>query len=106
MGAMTQESLVTPSAPKTDHDPPATQQGACGHWPRRRPGVVSPAPACRDPQGIREPSGRQAPDGGQAGGTPPTERRRRTRRRFRAPPLPMHDGQKTACRPKTVAADS
>ena len=55
--------------------------------------LVSPSTACRDPLGIREPSVRQAPDGGQEGGTQPPESRRITRRFFLAPPLLMHDGQ-------------
>ena len=55
--------------------------------------LVSPSTACRDPLGIRGPSVRQAPDGGQEGGTQPPESRRITRRFFLAPPLLMHGGQ-------------
>jgi hypothetical protein len=57
--------------------------------------LVSPLTACRAPSGIREPRVRQAPDGGQDGGSQPTDIRRITRRIFLAPPLPVHEGQKT-----------
>jgi len=46
------------------------------------------------PPGRLVPRARQAPDGGQAGGTQPTERSRINRRLFLAPACPMHRGQK------------
>jgi hypothetical protein len=95
MGAIAKAIPVTPSAPQTEHEQPATQQVSCGHWQRRRPGAGYPSPVCRDPLSILGPRVRQAPDGGTEGGTQPTESSRSTRRVFRAPPLPMPAGQNT-----------
>ena len=58
------------------------------------PVLVAPSTACRASAGIREPSVRQAPDGGQERGPHPTESSRSTRRVFLAPPLLRHGGQK------------
>jgi hypothetical protein len=52
------------------------------------------------------PRARQAPDGDQSGGRPPTDIRRITRRCFLAPPLPRPDGDHTSCRPQKVATNS
>jgi hypothetical protein len=75
---------------------PATPQGADVPQKRRRPGVGSPAAACRGVARSRGPRARQAPDGGQEGGSQPPASRRSNRRLFRAPPLPMYGGQKTS----------
>ena len=78
----------------TDHVLVRTILRRCahGHEQRRRPGVVSPSAAFREPTGTLVPRWRQAPDGGKEGGTQPTESRRINRRLFLAPPLCMHKG--------------
>jgi hypothetical protein len=65
-----------------------------GHEQRRRPGVVSPAAACREPTGTLVPRWRQAPDGGKYGGPQPTHISRINHRFLLAPPLLMHKGKK------------
>jgi hypothetical protein len=69
----------------------------------RSPEWQLPELACRGPgtlagvkrlQATRVPRQRQAPDGGKAGGTPPTASSRSTRRVFLAPALPRHEGEK------------
>ena len=49
----------------------------------------------RRPQGMRVPRMRQAPDGGQEGGSPPTARSVINRRLFLASALPRDQGEKT-----------
>ena len=79
----------------TDHVLVRTLLRRCahGHAQRRRPGVVSPSAAFREPTGTLVPRWRQAPDGGKEGGTQPTESRRINRRLFLAPPLCMRTGE-------------
>jgi hypothetical protein len=57
--------------------------------------VVEPSTAFGAPEGILEPSVRQAPDGHQEGGSHPTESSRSNRRILLAPALLMHEGKKT-----------
>jgi len=86
-------------APRTSQEPlapaPSTQKGSAVPQKRRRPGVGSPSTACRGWSRTREPRPRPAPDGGQEGGSPPTESRRSNRRLFLAPTLRRPAGEKT-----------
>jgi len=100
MWAIANESPVTPSDQKTDHNQPVTQQGSGVRRQRRSPRVVSSSTAYRGLYRIRVPRARPAPDGGTEGGSQPTASRRINRRLFLAPTLLRREGHKTTGRPK------
>jgi hypothetical protein len=78
--AIATQMPVTSSAPAGSRSTDARSRCPNGHRQRRGPGMGSPATAFRDPSGILGPRARPAPDGGQSGGTPSTDRRRSNRR--------------------------
>ena len=86
--------------------PRVSRSGATRHRQRRRPGWGHPRARAAVQPASALARGRHPTAAARSGGSPPTEMTQLHRRFFLAPPLPLHDGDHTACQPKQVATHS